>query len=268
MKDNLDSLNKEAQAIWDRNAEFWDDRMGEGNQFQRLLVGPASERLLAIKPGEQVLEIACGTGIMARHLAALGAHIVATDFSEQMLEKARARTREYVDRIEYRHMDATDGAQLFALGESRFDAGICNMAFMDMARIEPLLSALTRLLKAEGRFVFSITHPCFNTSGISRVVEEEDREGQIVTTYAIKVLRYLSLGVERGLGIIGQPVPQLYFNRTLSDLFNTCFHAGFIMDALEEPPLDAQGEQNRPMAWGNFREIPPVLLARLRPARR
>ena len=38
-------------------AEFWDERMGEGNQFQRMLVGPATERLLELRDGERVLEI-------------------------------------------------------------------------------------------------------------------------------------------------------------------------------------------------------------------
>src|SRR5947208_1769190 len=87
-------LNEETRRIWDQNATFWDERMGDGNDFQRLLVAPASERLLNLQPGETVLEIACGNGVFARHLARLGTHVVATDFSTQMLERARARSAE------------------------------------------------------------------------------------------------------------------------------------------------------------------------------
>lgn len=36
-------LNREAQAIWDSKAAFWDERMGEGSGFHRLLVAPASD---------------------------------------------------------------------------------------------------------------------------------------------------------------------------------------------------------------------------------
>ena len=45
-------LNEETRSIWDQNASFWDDRMGDGNDFQLILIGPASERLLNLQPGE------------------------------------------------------------------------------------------------------------------------------------------------------------------------------------------------------------------------
>ena len=53
-------IGRETQEIWNQNAAFWDEYMGEGGAFQRLLIGPATERLLALKPGEHVLDIACG----------------------------------------------------------------------------------------------------------------------------------------------------------------------------------------------------------------
>src|ERR1700724_3085946 len=56
-------LNEETRSIWDQNASFWDDRMGDGNDFQRILIGPASERLLNLQPGETLLETACANGL-------------------------------------------------------------------------------------------------------------------------------------------------------------------------------------------------------------
>lgn len=83
---DLDAMNKGTQDAWNQNAEFWDEKMGEGNLFQRVLVGPTTERMLELKPGELVLEIACGNGVFARRLAQLGAQVIATDFSEKLLE--------------------------------------------------------------------------------------------------------------------------------------------------------------------------------------
>src|SRR5712692_6522799 len=82
---DLNDLNQQTQEAWNQNAAFWDEKMGEGNLFQRLLVGPTSERLLDLKPGELVLEIACGNGVFARRMAQLGVRVIATDFSEQLL---------------------------------------------------------------------------------------------------------------------------------------------------------------------------------------
>lgn len=262
------ALNREAQDIWNQNAEFWDSRMREGNDFQRMLVGPATERLLNLQPGESVVEIGCGNGVFARRMAQLGAQVVASDFSAKFLERARARTTEHADRIEYRLIDATDEEQMLSLGKRRFDAAICAMAIMDMADIDPLMRAMSQIVKVGGRFVFSLMHPCFNTSGVSLVVEEEDRQGELVVTHSLKTTKYLGLAPQKGLGMIGQPAPHYYFHRPLHTLFNACFRAGLVMDGLEEPafhhPHDGSQSSSRAFDWANYQEIPPVLVARLR----
>ena len=66
----LAHLNDESNDIWERNADFWDERMGEGNRFHNTLVRPAQERLLDIRPGERALDVACGNGNFARHRGA------------------------------------------------------------------------------------------------------------------------------------------------------------------------------------------------------
>lgn len=264
---DLTDLNARVQAIWDQNAGFWDDHMGpEGNHFHRLLVSPPAERLLAIQAGEVVLEIACGAGVFARRLADLGAQVLATDFSQAFLDRARHRSRAYADRIQFRLLDAMDEAQLRALGEHRFDAVATNMALMDMADIRPLAAALPHLLKPSGRFVLTIMHPCFNTSGCALMAEQEDNDRRVEVTYAIKVKRYLGLSVDRGLGILGQPAPQYYFHRPLHRLLGPFLQAGLILDGIEEPAFDATMESRRQTSWGgNYHEIPPVLALRLRP---
>jgi 2-polyprenyl-3-methyl-5-hydroxy-6-metoxy-1,4-benzoquinol methylase len=259
-------LSNEGQAIWNQNAPFWDEYMGEGNAFQRLLIGPATERLLQLQEDELVLDVACGNGNFARRMAELGGRVLAFDFSQAFIERARLRTRDtrFSGRIEYQVVDATDREALLALGKERFDAAVCSMALMDMAAIEPLLNGLRELLKPGGRFVFSVMHPCFNSGGISKVIEEEDREGQIVTTYAIKVSGYASPAATKGLGIVGQPLPQYYFHRPLSMLLTHCFNAGFVLDGLEEPAFHGEVAPSRTFSWVNYTDIPPVLVARLR----
>jgi 2-polyprenyl-3-methyl-5-hydroxy-6-metoxy-1,4-benzoquinol methylase len=265
--DDLELLRSETRRIWEGNAGFWDARFGEGNPFHKVPVEPSVDRLLSVRPDEHVLEIGCGNGAYARHLAAAGAQVVATDLSESFLDLARGRTTENADRIEYLPLDATDPAALAALGMRRFDAAVATMVLMDMPVIEPLLDALGRLLKPGGRFVFSVMHPCFNTSGVTKVIEETDRDGNIEYVYAMKVVRYLSLRPGKGLGMIGQPEPHYYFHRPLHELLGAAFNAGLVMDGCEEPAFPPSGDDARagPVAWGNFTETPPVLTIRLRP---
>jgi 2-polyprenyl-3-methyl-5-hydroxy-6-metoxy-1,4-benzoquinol methylase len=264
--DYLRRANEETREAWNANAAFWDERMGEGNDFVEMLTWPPTERLLGLKKDERVLDIGCGNGLTSRRLAAMGAKVTAVDFAEEMIARAVERTIEYADRIKYLVLDATDQTALLALGEGRFGAAICAMALFDMAEIKPLFHALARLLRPGGRFVFSVIHPCFNNAQMAHVAEMEDRDGEIVTVYSVKIYGYMTPTMARGAAIAGQPKPQLYFHRPLQELFHAGFEAGFVMDGLEERAFPPDHEPGRnPIAWsGKFSEIPPVLVARMR----
>jgi ubiquinone/menaquinone biosynthesis C-methylase UbiE len=265
------ALAHQVHEAWEKKAAFWDRMMGEGNAFQRVLIGPATERLLRVLPGETLLDVACGNGVFSRRLAELGARVVAMDFSERFLELARARTEEagYADAVEYLVADATDEEQMLALGEERFDAAVCNMALMDMSAIDPLMRALRRLLKPNGRFIFSVQHPAFNSNAVRLALEVEDRDGALVETYSVKVTGYLHVPPGKGGGMPGEPVAHPYFHRPLSELFGACFRAGFAVDGLEEPsfakPEDDSRSTASSLSWEDFVGIPPVLVVRARP---
>ena len=259
------ALHAHVREAWEALASWWDDATGEADEFHRRLVIPATDRLLAVRPGERVLDAACGNGGYARHLAAQGAEVVAFDSSRRFVELAERRTTERRDRISYRHLDATDRAALLALGERQYDAAVCKMALMDMALIHPLVSALAELLKPGGRFVFAVPHPAFNSTGPSLWLEETTSEtGELVVSRGVKVWRYLEPEARRGIGIRGQPHPQYYFHRPLSVLLGVCFGVGFVLDGLEEPGFGPADEGPSEFSWARFKGIPPVLAARLR----
>jgi SAM-dependent methyltransferase len=260
--DDLPSLNADVRRIWDANAQWWDDRIGDGNDFQVQLIEPATERLLDLKPGETVLDVACGAGRLARRYAELGARVVACDFSERFIERARERTADGAQ-IEYRVVDACDRGQLLSLGARRFDAAVATMALMDMAAVEPLFSALRELLVPGGRFVFTVCHPAFHSTRAIRYMEARETDGRYSPECGVKVTGYLTPVAQRGEGIVGQPEPQYYFHRPLSALLGAAFREGFVLDALEEPALAPQ-DPGRGIRWHQMPDIPPILAARLR----
>jgi ubiquinone/menaquinone biosynthesis C-methylase UbiE len=252
-------LHDDVRSAWDQLAEFWDERMEAGATWQRHLIQPPVERLLQLQPGERVLEIACGNGEFARRMADLGGNVLATDFSEEMLERARSHRSD----VEYRSADATDVEALLALGEpSSFDAVVSNMAIMDMESIEPMVAAASRLLKPGGRFVFSTPHPAFN-SGNARPTVELDPKGSTTEMYSVKVSSYGRPGTGKGVALPGQPVEQWYFHRPLWMILEPFFGHGFALDGLEEPHVDPErGEPGTPMHV--YTQLPGVLVARMR----
>lgn len=263
------AAHEETQVAWETNAAVWDEAMGEvGNSFVNTLIWPATRRLLDLQPGERVLDAACGNGLYSRWLAELGGQVTAFDFAQSMIERARQYPPVNFDvgQIDYHVLDGTDEAALLTLGERSFDAAICQMALMDMSEIAPLLRALAKLLKPEGRFIFATTHPVFNSAHCVRGSEAQEVENQTVTTHYMKILRYLTPSSVRGFALRDQPALQFYFERSLQDLLAPCFAAGFVLDALEErafPPEDV--DERRPLAKsGHFSEFPQVLVCRLR----
>lgn len=216
---------------WERNADFWDAQMGDfSNEFHRTVVRPGTEALLEIHPGDFVLDAACGNGNFSRRLAELGARVVAFDYSPGMIAHAKKRAADAGKRIEFQVCDATDLKQLKALQrEVPFDKAVSNMAVMDIADIHPLFHAIYDLLAPGGRFVFTTCHPCFGDSP----------EG-----------KYLHACLWKGEAISGQPVLQNYYHRSLQEILNPAFGAGFVLDRLLETPFRNS-------------EIPAVLTCRL-----
>ena len=95
----------ENRRIWNANARWWDDRIGDGNDFQTLLIEPPTERLLNVTAGDTILDVACGAGRFARRMASLGATVVGIDTSSEFIARARERTPADAS-IEHRVVDA------------------------------------------------------------------------------------------------------------------------------------------------------------------
>jgi 2-polyprenyl-3-methyl-5-hydroxy-6-metoxy-1,4-benzoquinol methylase len=263
-------LNEAGRQQWNRKAAFWDALHGaEGNDFHRHLISPAVERLLALKPGERVLDIACGSGVLARRLAALGGRVTAVDFSEQLIAHAQQREQPSGGPIDYRVVDATAEAALLALGEGAYAAVVSTMALMDMPVISPLFRAVSRLLTTTGRFVFATMHPAFNSNNPVFITEKSDHEGEIRISHALKIGGYLAVPPAKAAGAPGEPASHYLYHRPLHEMLGEAFAVGLVLDGLEEPAFGPEyADPARPLSWDNLWQIPPVLVGRLRVGQR
>lgn len=221
---------EESKKIWDKNAQFWDNAMGdESNEFHRQVVRPKVTELLSPKSTDYILDIACGNGNYSAYLAQTGASIIAFDYSIKMIELAKKRQSKYSNQIEFCVADATDKESLLSLKRNRsFTKAVSNMAIMDITNIEPLFMAVYELLDEDGIFVFATQHPCFVT-----LTE-----------------KYMTPHSYYGIAIEGQPKEQIYYHRSLQDIFNLCFKTGFVIDGFYEE------------CFKNEKEFPMVMIVR------
>lgn len=216
----MEDINKISLSIWDKNAEFWDNEMGDqSNFFHRDMVRPKTDELLDIKTEDYILDIACGNGNYSKWIADKGVEVVAIDFSSKMIELAHKRRGGDSCLVDFKVCDATDFTAMMNLKKNKpFTKAVANMAIMDISEIEPLFKAVYEMLSIGGVFVFSTHHPCFTSP-----------DGD-----------YFSVQEYKGIAIENQPEMQYYFHRPMEYIFNMAFKCGFCVNGFYEIPFEGE----------------------------
>jgi trans-aconitate methyltransferase len=105
-------------------------------------LGTAVLELLAPQPGEAILDLGCGDGVLTKRIADVGADVLGVDASASMLEAARALGLS---------VEIMDGQALpYA---ARFDAVFSNAALHWMPDQQAVAQGVFRALKPGGRYV-------------------------------------------------------------------------------------------------------------------
>jgi trans-aconitate methyltransferase len=140
-------------AGYDRNARYVSD-----------LAGPIVE-LLDPQPGERILDLGCGDGVLTRKLAHLGCTLVGIDASPELVEAAHALG------LDARLEDAT--ALRF---DAEFDAVFSNAVLHWIKDADAVIVNVYRALRPGGRFVAECGgHRCVETIQTALVAELERR---------------------------------------------------------------------------------------------
>jgi trans-aconitate methyltransferase len=124
-------------AEW--NASLYDDKH---SFVYKMAAGLVDQ--LEVKPGERILDVGCGTGTLTEKIASLGATVVGTDRSPEMVEQAR-------DKFPSLHFEVMDARELrFA---EPFDAVFSNATLHWIKEADRVAAGVAVALKPGGRFV-------------------------------------------------------------------------------------------------------------------
>jgi malonyl-CoA O-methyltransferase len=189
------------QAGYDRWAKLYD---GEDNPLV-LLEEQHIGSLAGDVAGLAVADIGCGTGRHALQLAAAGARVTAVDFSEAMLQRARAKPgSETITFI--RH----DLAKPLPLPGASFDRVFCCLVLDHIAQLDAFFVELRRLCRPSGCVIVSVMHPAMSLRGVqARFIEPSTGRRISPAGHAHGMSNYLMAAVRAGLALehVGEHAP-------------------------------------------------------------
>ena len=157
---NIDGLAKPAQMI--QSLEVRGRTPSQVRLRRRFL------RFVPVRPGQRVLEVGCGTGVVVRDIAGLVGPqgvVVGVDSSRSMVEAARALTRAHALRGRVRWRQASGAALPFADG--RFDVTLAVTVLLHVADPAAVVREMVRVTGRGGRVgvqdqdfgTVAVTHP-------------------------------------------------------------------------------------------------------------
>jgi ubiquinone/menaquinone biosynthesis C-methylase UbiE len=143
--------------------ELYDDRSGKYDDSHHPRLARHMVELARLQPGEDVLDLACGTGLVSFPAATIvgdKGSVVGIDISSGMLEQAKSKLSGHSPQnVEFYLHSITDLASLPALEGKLFDVIICCSALVLLEDAAAALRHWTSYLKPGGRLVTDVTHP-------------------------------------------------------------------------------------------------------------
>jgi SAM-dependent methyltransferase len=196
--------------------------------------------------GKDVLEIACGGGQSAVHLAQLGAHVTGVDFSVSQLNHAKDFARSHQADVRFLEANVQD---LSPLDDTSFDIAFSAYALGFVEDIHRAFGEIARVLRPGGLFAFSWMSPLY------AITEER---GLLVTR------SYFDRSPIVATDADGTEVD---FHRTYGDWHRALTDAGFVVTNILEPePVPRESTYADTFPLSKIRMIPGTTIWRARRA--
>lgn len=215
---------------------------GKGT-YQHDVILPNVLRLLSIRNGMRIADVACGPGFFAREFARVGARVTGTDIAPELIAVAK----EYAKKEKGLALDffAAPADAMPMVATASIDAATMILAIQNIERVGETFGEIARILTPDGRLLLVLNHPAFRMPKASEWGWDEERMMQY---------RRLDSYMSESRGMIemhpgDDPTETtVSFHRPLQVYFKALHKAGFAVTRLEEWISNRQGPRGRKFA--------------------
>lgn len=211
---------------WGQVADWYDNLLEEGEgTYQKEVILPNLKRLLAIKKGEIVLDLGCGTGFFARVCAKEGARVIGIDSGRELIAKAESYD---TPGIEYY---VSSAEKIPMIKNQQIDKIIIILAIQNMEKLPDLLTECSRVLKKNGTMYLVMNHPAYRIP--KETSWEWTRDQSVQYRRVDKYLSEARIPIDMHPGEAKKTITYT-FHRPLQVYFKSLAKNGFCVSKLEE----------------------------------
>ncbi len=221
----MNNKNKK-DTSWNSVASWYDELLKEDDSYQAKVVLPNLLRVLDLKKGEKVYDLACGQGYFANVFAHMGAEVTASDLSKNLIETAKKNSKEKVN------FYITPAHRAQFLKDNTIDTIVVVLAVQNIENVNEVLVECKRVLKKEGRIVLVLNHPAFRIPQASDWYFADGVQSRIVSQYLSPSKIYIDM--TPGEKNPKKKIKTISFHRSLQDYMKVFSKNGFAITRLEE----------------------------------
>lgn len=240
------------KTSWEKAAKWYQELLEKKNTYQKMVILPNLLRLIEIKKGETILDLACGPGFFAREFFKEEAKVIGVDSSEEMIKLAKEK---FSAGILFKTAPAD---KLPFISNETIDKITMILAIENIENVKEVFMECNRVLKPKGKLFLVMNHPAFRIPKASSW--EWDKKNKVLYR---RVDRYLS---EDRIKIQMHPGarPNEYtisFHRPLQSYFKALRKSNFYISRLEEWISHKKSDSgHRAPAENKIRKEIPVFL--------
>ncbi|MEK7590136.1 MAG: class I SAM-dependent methyltransferase [Patescibacteria group bacterium] len=245
-------MQKKAKTSWGEVAEWYQQLLSGEGTYQKEVILPNLLRLLEIKKGEVILDLACGPGFFTNEFSKQGAKVIGADIAFELIKIAKQNSPPDIKYF------VSTADKLSFLADKSVDKITIILSIQNIENVSEVFKECVRALKSGGKLFLVMNHPAFRVPKESSWGWDEQNN--------IQYRRVDSYLFESKVKIQMRPGSKpdehtLTFHRPLQFYFKALQKTGFLVSRLEEWNSNKKSEQGpRALAENRARKEIPLFL--------
>lgn len=245
-------MSQEKNTSWQKVSKWYGSVVGEkGHFYHQSLIIPQTLKLLGLKAGDRLLDVACGQGVLARKLFETIKY-VGLDASKALIDEAKSldvnKSHKYL---------VKDATKSFGLTET-FNKAAIILALQNIKEPEKTIQHISEVMEKGGKLLIVLNHPSFRIPRQSSW--EEDSKNKLQYRRINRYMTPLEIPINTHPGEADSPVTWS-FHHPLEDYSKYLFGNGFLIEKIEEWTSTKNSEGKAAKMENRAREEFPMFMA-------